>query len=83
MQYRIILPKSVQKDLEKLDKKIRMRVIITLQELSKDPFAGKKLQGEHAGQWSVRAWPYRVIYRINKGELVVLVIRIAHRQGAY
>ena len=51
--------------------------------LSKDPFSGKKLEGELKGKYSIRAWPYRIVYQILKNELIVLVVDIGHRQGVY
>jgi len=41
------------------------------------------LEGEYRGQWSLRVWPYRIIYRVEKRKLIVLILEIAHRQGAY
>jgi len=54
-----------------------------LDEIALDPFVGKKLKGEYENQYSYRVWPYRIIYEIRKNELVVLVIRVGHRQGVY
>jgi mRNA interferase RelE/StbE len=56
------------------------RVLVSLKE---NPFSGKKLAGEFEDFYSVRVWPYRVIYTIVKKELVVLVVDIAHRKEAY
>ena len=83
MAFRVVLPKRVQKDLEKIELAYRDRIIAALMALASDPYAGKKLGGEHKGEWSCRGWPYRIIYRINKNELIVLVVRIGHRQGVY
>jgi len=52
-------------------------------ELRTDPLLGKPLTGEFKGQYSVRAWPYRVIYQILKQEKIILITTIQHRQGAY
>jgi mRNA-degrading endonuclease RelE of RelBE toxin-antitoxin system len=41
------------------------------------------LGGKLKGCYSLRAWPYRIIYQIIKKSLYVAVIRILHRQGAY
>ncbi|MBU4299512.1 type II toxin-antitoxin system RelE/ParE family toxin [Patescibacteria group bacterium] len=35
------------------------------------------------GAYSYRVWPYRIIYRIYKNLLLIIVIRIGHRQGVY
>ncbi|MFH1610927.1 MAG: type II toxin-antitoxin system RelE/ParE family toxin [Patescibacteria group bacterium] len=83
MVYKIVLPKKVQKDLQKIDNKYRQRIRLALIGLSNDPFLGKKLDGKRKDQLSLVVWPYRIIYEIFKKELVVLVIRIGHRQGVY
>ncbi len=83
MQYQVILPKKVQKDLKKIDSRYINRVKAALVALAGNPYIGKGLDGEHKGQWSYEVWPYRIIYLIKKNELVVLIIRIGHRQGVY
>lgn len=49
--------------------------------LESDPYIGKKLSGELSQLRSLRVWPYRIIYYIEKG--CVFVTSIIHRQGAY
>lgn len=83
MAHQIILPRQVQKDLEKIENKYKDKIKLALVVLSSNPYSGKKLEGDRAGEWSYRVWPYRIIYKINKGKLLVLIIRIGHRQGAY
>ncbi len=77
------LTHSAAKQLTKIDTAYRGRIEGALQELSHDPYYGKPLSGELKGYFSVRVWPYRIIYTIVQQELVVEVIAIAHRQGAY
>lgn len=81
--YKIELTKKAQKQLVKLPKdfqvKIRSKIVI----LSKNPFAGKPLEGERKGQYSLRVWPYRIIYLILKQKLIIEIIDVHHRQGAY
>lgn len=44
---------------------------------------GKPLRDELEGYWSSRRGDYRVIYRIDDEELVILVIRVAGRSSVY
>lgn len=81
--YRIIIAQRAQKAAEKLPKKDRERVTAAIALLQYDPFQGKKLQGEHEGKWSVRVWPYRIVYIIKKELVTVTVVKIGHRQGVY
>lgn len=69
------------KQLKKIPIKDKRKVVKNLEALINDPTAGKKLKGELEGLRSLRAWPYRIIYEVLKSEIVVL--SVAHRQGAY
>ena len=81
--YRLVIPKKVQKEIAGIDIRYRGRIIAGLKSLESTPFIGKKLHGEHKDQWSYNIWPYRIIYEIRKNELVVLVVKVGHRQGVY
>ena len=83
MQYAVILPKKVQKDLQKIDNRYFNRIKAALVALANNPYIGKGLAGKRAGEWSYEVWPYRIVYVIKKNDLVVLVIRIGHKQGVY
>jgi mRNA interferase RelE/StbE len=83
MSYSLFFKNTAAKSLEKLSKKDRQKVARVLVSLKENPFSGKKLAGEFEDFYSVRVWPYRVIYTIVKKELVVLVVDIAHRKEAY
>ncbi len=80
--------KKVEKELEKIEKKFRYKIYASFLVLQKDPYFGKKLDGEFEGYWTYRVWtyrvwPYRVIYKIRKSEVIVEISKIGHRQGVY
>ncbi|MFH2085640.1 MAG: type II toxin-antitoxin system RelE/ParE family toxin [bacterium] len=79
--YTVFLTPQSQKDYKKLplaeQKKIKKR--LTLLEI--DLHAGKKLTGKLKEVYSLRAWPYRILYILQGKE--VWVTHIAHRQGVY
>ena len=81
--YRVIIPQKVQKELARVENKYRLKISVALISLEKDPFIGKKLEGEFKGQWSYKAWPYRIVYQIKRKELIILVVRIGQRQSIY
>lgn len=83
MSYSLFFKNTAVKSIDKLSTKDKHKVSVILETLKIDPFSGKKLAGEFKDLYSIRAWPYRIIYTIIKKELVVLVIDVAHRQGAY
>lgn len=79
----VILSKDAEKQYKRLSKPDKIKVQKKLLLLQEDPATGKKLVGELVGARSLRAWPYRIIYEINKVKNRIEVHKIAHRQGAY
>lgn len=83
MKYQVRLRSKAEKELNNLPRKDYYKIIAALAHLAGDPFVGKKLGGKYKYCFSLRIWPYRIIYQIYKKELLVFVIRIGHRQGIY
>lgn len=83
MRYRVILPKSVQKELDRLPDDVAARVLARLASLEATPRPSdvKKLKGRDA--WRIRIGDYRIIYEIHDRELQVVVIRVGHRRDIY
>ena len=82
--YSILYKKSVEKDLRKLPKSVLTAVIKKIQTLAKNPQpnGSVKLRGS-TNLYRVRHSDYRIIYSINGDELVILVIKVAHRKEVY
>ncbi|MBI4050369.1 MAG: type II toxin-antitoxin system RelE/ParE family toxin [Candidatus Doudnabacteria bacterium] len=83
MPYRVVVPRRVQKELDRIDKRFKPRILAALTSLALNPFLGKKLEGEFQGDRSYEVWPYRIIYRVKQSRLTLLVLKIGHRQGVY
>jgi mRNA interferase RelE/StbE len=84
MTYRGTLAPSAARELRKFDPQARRRIQATIELLAAEPrppAATRLVDG--AGEWRVRTGDYRIVYEINDGELVVLVLRIGHRRGIY
>ena len=83
MRYRVILPKSAQKELDRLPDDIVNRVLARLAALETNPRPPdvKKLKGRDG--WRIRIGDYRVIYEIHDPALQVLVITVGHRRQVY
>ena len=81
--YKVNLSSEAEKDLNAIDKKIKPKIISALLNLRNNPFAGKKLSGRLRNCYSLRVWPYRIIYLLDKKRLLVLVIRISQRSKVY
>jgi mRNA interferase RelE/StbE len=83
MKFQIILPKSVQKELNRLPDDIADRVLARLGGLETNPRPPdvKKLKGRDA--WRIRVGNYRVIYEIHDQALHIIVITVGHRREVY
>ena len=81
--YSLKIKQSAFKELQKLDKKERIRVVSAIDQLTENPHIGKVLKGELTGLRRIRSGNYRVIYEINELEVIILVLRIAHRKQVY
>lgn len=85
MTYRITLSPEAKKNLRRIkDRRLHDRLIAAIAELASDPRPSGclKLVGE-VNQWRVRVGDWRVVYVIEDGRLVVLVVRVSPRGGAY
>ncbi len=83
MAWEIKFTGKAEKELAKLPSRHQKRILATLSVIAVDPFAGKKLEGKLVSFYSYRVWPYRIIYKPYKKFLVVIIIRVGHRQGVY
>jgi mRNA interferase RelE/StbE len=81
--YCVKVKASAAKALKKIAIKDRERLIVAIDSLSTNPAAGGVLKGEFSGLRRLRVGDYRIVYEANGGELIVLAIRIGHRQAVY
>lgn len=81
--YAVRFTRSAQKDFKKLDKTASLRIAKALVVLSKDPRKGSVRPMVGVSSWRLRVGDYRVVYDITDAELVILIIRVRHRQSAY
>jgi mRNA interferase RelE/StbE len=83
MRYQVVLPKSVQKVMDRLPDDIARRILTRLGGLETNPRPTdvKKLKGREA--WRIRVGDYRVIYEIHDRVLIIIVINVGHRREIY
>ena len=79
----VILSKDAKKQYENLLRKDQVKILKKLSSLVTNPYAGKKLTGELKGLYSLRSWPYRILYEINSDEKRIEIHKIVHRQSVY
>jgi addiction module RelE/StbE family toxin len=75
-------PKSI-KCLERIPEKIRNRLIKAAEALAENPLLGKKMKGDLSDLRSLKVWPYRLLYKVRKKQLLVFIVTVGHRQNIY
>ena len=83
MRYAIRIKESAARELQRIEKADRERLIAAIDRLADNPFAGSALKGELRGLRRIRVGDYRLLYEVRERDLVVLVLRAAHRREAY
>ena len=85
MTWRVeFLPAVAAEDLPALPKAAREQILSAIRKrLCADPEAyGEPLRKELFGLWKLRVGDYRVIYRIDKGTVTVLIVKVGMRRDA-
>lgn len=81
--FAVIIHPLARKSLRRLPRKQQERIRSEIDALADNPYSGKKLEGRYEGKYTWRAWPYRIIYTIEKNIVTVTILSIGHRQGVY
>ena len=81
--YRIVVKKSAAKEIEKIQKVDRIRIVEKIRTLSSDPhpLGSKKLSGQE--KYRIRQGRYRILYQIINDELIINVVKVGHRRDIY
>lgn len=79
--YQIVLKKRAKKFIDKLPRPEQIRIVRAIEKLPEGEDI-KKLKG-HDGLLRLRVGDYRIIYTVDNGELVILVIDIGNRGEIY
>jgi mRNA interferase RelE/StbE len=82
--YRVEISPAAVRQLKKVDGTARRRVQAAIELLAEEPrpTGAKKLVGGD-GEWRVRTGDFRIVYEINDGVLIVLVLAVGHRREVY
>lgn len=82
-RYRVVVRKSVFKDLKGIPKKDVRRLLSAIEALADDPRppGTKKLSGQE--RYRLRQGNYRILYEIEDDKLIVCVVRVGDRREVY
>ena len=79
--YKIIIKKPAKKFIDKLPKNEKVRIVKAIEELP-DGKDIKRLKG-HEGLYRLRVGDYRVIYTVDNGEFIIIIIDVGNRGQIY
>lgn len=75
--------RPAQKSFGRFPKNKQNQLFQKISQLKNNPLGGKKLKGEWKGFYSLRIWPYRILYGIEPDRKLIKIHKIEHRQGVY
>ena len=81
--YRLVVKKSVAKDLRQIPNKDVMRILQCIETLRESlrPMGSEKLSGQE--RYRIRQGVYRIIYEVKDEHLIVTVVKVGHRRQVY
>jgi mRNA interferase RelE/StbE len=84
MSYIVRIDRAAEKEIRKLDNKIRRRILDALHDLGVDPLrSGVKKLTDSDDYYRYRVGDYRILFTIKGKQLVVRVVGVRHRGKAY
>ena len=81
--YSIRIKGGAVREIRRVAKPERARIVAAIDRLADNPLLGSALKGDLRGLRRLRVGDHRVLYEVRNDELIVLVIRTAHRRDAY
>ena len=83
MFYRLLYSAASRNLIRKLHPELKTIIRACLKRLADNPYAGKPLERELSGYFSLRAERYRIIYKIDEEEKIVEIHYVGHRKDIY
>jgi len=71
------------RELKKLPADVKARVLLAIEELVSNPFAGIRLRGELDGLFRWRTGDYRIVYKIDEEKRLVVLLDVGPRKAIY
>ncbi|MFD3513620.1 type II toxin-antitoxin system RelE/ParE family toxin [Streptomyces sp. NPDC058657] len=83
-EFRTVFRPEAQEELRKIPRATALRILAKLTELETDPLGfGTTALVSQPDRRRLRVGDYRVVYTIDRGELVVWVVHVGHRSTVY
>lgn len=85
--YQLFVSNQAKKSLKRFDKAVIKKVILILEDIAENPFAGEPLKGDlsHLRKWtfSHQGTGYRIAYHIYEDRIEIKVLQIGTRENFY
>jgi mRNA interferase RelE/StbE len=83
-RYTVTFLPAAKRQFKKLPKEIQIQLERAIDKLAVDPLHdGVNKLADSDNTYRVRVGDYRIIYGVFKKELVVMIVKVKHRSGAY
>jgi len=83
MSYQVKVTAHANEAGKQLNPEVRKAAKTALKDLALNPYTGKELQAELSGFWSLRFLRYRIIYKVDIQQKIIVVWAIGHRRNIY
>jgi mRNA interferase RelE/StbE len=81
--YNIFYTKEAKSVIDRLAPKKQRQIKDAVERIAQNPSLGKHLTKELAYMWSYRSGDFRIIYRVEYRQLVVIILTVGHRKDIY
>jgi mRNA interferase RelE/StbE len=75
--------KHFMRELKRLPAQAKRRVLLAVEEIVTNPFAGVRLRGELDGLLRWRTGDYRIVYKIDEEKRLVILLDVGPRKAIY
>ena len=82
-KYSVTFKKSVAKDLRNIANSDVKRILEKIETLAENPRAEGTVKLSAQERYRVRQGVYRIVYEVRDAELIIQVVKVAHRSSVY
>jgi mRNA interferase RelE/StbE len=82
-RFQVIFSSPAERAIERLPQAMQRRVLAKVRSLAQNPWPVGFLKLTGVDAYRVRVGDYRVIYSVDGGKLIVLVLDVGHRREVY
>ncbi len=82
-RYEVRYTPTAARAIRRLPADVRCLCAAAIARLAEEPERGKRLHGVLRGLSSYRTGAYRIVYRVEQGVLLIVVVGVGHRRDVY